>query len=218
MLSIKTSIATFFADATTILANAQQQASIAAALALLGYDEAAIQEGVALLNAARDLYDAQIKEYGEQHAATQEFNTVWGEADKAYAAHRKLAKLAFKTDPQRQTDLHLNDRKPEAFSTWYEQARHFYTAVLADTEAQTQLARFRVTLEALQAAQAQVEQTLALKTAQEKEKGEAQDATQQRDAAIVALDEWLADFKVVARIALEDQPQLLEALGLGVIP
>ena len=218
MSVINTSMSAFFAGATTILTNAQNQAAIAAALEAFGYDAAAIQEGLALLNAARGLYDVQIREYGEQHAATQAFENACSQADKAYAAHRNLAKLAFKADAQRQTNLHLNDRKPKAYAPWYEQARHFYIAVLADTEAQTQLAKFRVTLEALQAAQAQVEQTMTLKSAQEKEKGEAQDATQQRDAAIAALEAWLADFKVVARLALQDQPQLLEALSLGAIP
>ena len=87
--------------------------------------------------------------------------------------------------------------------------------MLADTEAQTQLARYKVTLEALQTALSDVEQAFTLKSSQEQEKGEAQEATQQRDAAIDALDEWLSDFKVVARIALEDTPQLLEALNLA---
>lgn len=105
-----------------------------------GYDAAALAEGQALLDAARGLYDAQIKEYGEQHAATQAFGEATKAADKVYAAHRRLAKIAFKNDSQRKTDLHLNERKPEAFNPWYEQARHFYTALLADTDAQAQLA------------------------------------------------------------------------------
>lgn len=218
MAIIDTTLPNFFTGAATILSNAQGQPQIAAALDAFGYDAAALQAGQTLFDAARSLYDAQIKEYGEQHAATQALNEAVTSADKAYAAHRRLAKIAFKTDAQRQTDLHLNDRKPEAHNPWYEQARHFYTAVVADTEAQTQLAKYKITLEALQAAGALVEQTMSLKTAQEKEKGEAQDATQQRNAAISALDEWLADFKVVARIALEDNPQLLEALNLGAIP
>jgi len=79
------------------------------------------------------------------------------------------------------------------------------------------LARYKITPEALQAAQSQVGQTFALNNVQEQEKGEAQEATQQRNAAIEALDEWLSDFKVVARIALEDTPQLLEALNLGAV-
>ena len=96
MLTINTSLSDFFADAATILTNAQGQAQIAAALEALGYDAAVIQEGLALLNTARALYDVQIKEYGEQHAATQAFLAACQQADKSYAAHRKLAKIAFK--------------------------------------------------------------------------------------------------------------------------
>ena len=216
MSTISTSFSNFFAEAELLITNALEHPEIAAALDALGYDVAAIQEGQALFDVARALYDAQIREYGEQHAATQAFLAASQQADKAYAAHRRLAKVAFKSDPQRQTDLHLNDRKPQAFNPWYEQARHFYTALVSDTAAQTQLARFKITLEALSAAQAQVEPTMSLKTAQKQETGEAQEATQQRDAAIDALDEWLADFKVVACIALDDTPQLLEALNLNV--
>ncbi len=112
----------------------------------------------------------------------------------------------------------MNERKAKAFNPWYDQARHFYTALLADAEAQTKLARYKITLEVLQAAQSQVEQAFALNSAQEQEKGEAQDTTQRRDVAVEALDEWLDEFKVIARIALEDSRQLLEALNLGAIP
>ena len=218
MSTINTSFSDFFSAAALVITNAQAHPEIAAALDAFGYDAAALQEGQTLLDTARGLYDAQIKEYGEQHAATQAFLAASKQADKTYAAHRRLAKIAFKADAQRKTDLHLNERKPQVFNPWYEQARHFYTALLADTEAQTQLARYKVTLEAIQAAQAQVEATFALKSAQEKEKGEAQESTQQRDAAMEALEEWLSDFKVVAQIALEDTPQLLEVMKLGVIP
>jgi hypothetical protein len=218
MSTISTSLSDFFAEATVLLTNAQEHADIAAALEAYGYDAATLAEGQALLDTARDLYDAQIREYGEQHAATQAFVDASEAADKVYGDHRRLAKLAFKNDAQRQTDLHLNQHKPRAFNPWYQQARHFYTALLADSDAQTALARFNVTADDLSAAQAQVEGVASLNNAQEQEKGEAQAATQERDAAIEALDDWLADFRVVARIALEDDPQLMEALHMGAIP
>lgn len=218
MSIINTSMAAFFAAATTILTNAQNQPQIAAALKNFGYDEAKLRDGQNLLTAARTLYDAQIKEYGEQHAATQTFEIACQQADKTYTNHRNIAKIAFKTDPQRQTDLHLNRRKPKAYAPWYEQARHFYTAALADAEIQKQFTKYNLTLTTLQTAQTQVEQTNTLKTAQEKEKGEAQNATQQRDTAFADLEEWLADFKIIAHIALQDTPQLLESLDLGAIP
>jgi hypothetical protein len=215
MAVIYSSIPAFLTAAATTITNAQTQATIAAALAALGYDAAVIQEGQTLLDTARALCDTQIREYGEQYAATQAFEAACQQADTTYAAHRNLAKIAFKTDLRRQTDLHLNDRKPRAFAPWYAQARHFYAAVLADPNAQTQLARYKITRDVLQAAQAQVEHAQTLKSAQEKEKGESQDATQRRDAALAALEVWLDDFKVVARIALADSPQLLESLTLS---
>jgi len=218
MSVVDASLSDFFTDAATIVANAQQQPEIAAALDTYGYDTAAIQQGQTLLATARSLYDLQIKEYGEQHGATQAFEAACRQADKTYAAHRKLAKVAFKNDAQRQTNLRLNERKSQVYALWHEQARHFYTALLADPAAQTQLTRYKITPEALQAALALVDQAETLKTAQEKEKGEAQNATVQRDAALLALDDWLADFKVVARLALADTPQLLESLKLGAIP
>ena len=56
-----------------------------------------------------------------------------------------------------------------------------------------------------------------LNAVQEKEKSEAQKATKARDAALDALEEWYVEFRELAQIALEDDAQRLEALGMGSI-
>lgn len=84
MPTIETSFSDFFAGTALILDNSQNNPNIAAALDAFGYDAAAIQVGQTLLDTARSLYDAQIKEYGEQHAATQTFLEVAQRVDKAY--------------------------------------------------------------------------------------------------------------------------------------
>ena len=43
--------------------------------------------------------------------------------------------------------------------------------------------------------------------------GESQNATKQKDKSLKELEYWVCDFKQVNKIALEDQPQLLEVLG-----
>jgi hypothetical protein len=45
------------------------------------------------------------------------------------------------------------------------------------------------------------------------EKGESQDSTKIKDAAFYKIDDWMSEFYAVAKIGLEDNPQLLEALG-----
>ena len=42
----------------------------------------------------------------------------------------------------------------------------------------------------------------------------AQETTRARDAALQALNRWMRDFRAIARIALADQPQRLEQLGV----
>ena len=66
----------------------------------------------------------------------------------------------------------------------------------------------------LSAAKAQVLEVEAKRNIQFKEKGEAQTATQLRDEALDELQDWMSDFIAIARIALEEQSQYLEMLGI----
>jgi hypothetical protein len=47
----------------------------------------------------------------------------------------------------------------------------------------------------------------------QKEIGDAQNFTKIKDSAIAKMNTWMYEFYTVARLALKDQPQLLEALG-----
>ena len=47
-----------------------------------------------------------------------------------------------------------------------------------------------------------------------KEKGEAQATTEERDEAFEELDEWISDYISIARIALDQESQYLEVLGI----
>ncbi len=65
----------------------------------------------------------------------------------------------------------------------------------------------------LEAEAALVQAVADASDAQDRERGEAQEATLARDAKLDALDQWLADYKAVAQIALAASPQQLEQLG-----
>ena len=46
-----------------------------------------------------------------------------------------------------------------------------------------------------------------------KETGESQDAKKAENAAFEKMDDWISEFYAVVRIGLEDNPQLIKALG-----
>ncbi|MCP4429147.1 MAG: hypothetical protein GY803_32070 [Chloroflexi bacterium] len=194
--------------------NGQSVPEIAAALAVYGFDAAKMQIGADLLTAAVDLHAVQKQEYSEQYAATSALNEARAAADKVYSTHRKLAKLALRDEPEAQKALLLHERKKGALDPWLGQAGIFYKNALGNQEALTALGRYNITTELLTAAQAAVVQVAHLNAAQEQERSEAQRATQERDAALDALHEWYSEFRALARIALADDPQLLEALGI----
>ncbi|MEL7067883.1 MAG: hypothetical protein AAGN15_04420 [Cyanobacteria bacterium J06581_3] len=49
---------------------------------------------------------------------------------------------------------------------------------------------------------------------QKKRKGEAKSATEKRDRHLAKLRSWLSDFRAITKIALAEDPQRLESLGI----
>ncbi len=194
--------------------NGQANTTIAALLADYGYNGTKMNEGQTLLEDAESKQAAQKKEYGEQFAATDQLDAAMSTANKTYMRHVKIARIAFKSERGIQSALQLTGRRRQTYSGWLQQARVFYENAIADANIKSALAGFGITQTALQDASDLVEQVGTKLASQLKEKGEAQEATKSRDEALEALLDWRSDYFSIARIALEEEPQLLEVLGI----
>ena len=205
----------FLTAARTSLENAQNIPEVAAAVAVLGFDDTRMAAGLAYLVAAEDLQAAQVREYGQQYEATAAFKEAFKQADAHYTIHRQLASLAIRESPEQGKQLLLHQPKKRSRSGWLQQARDFYTNLLADEDLVAALTRYNLARPDLEAGQALVAQVADLHEAQQTEKSQAQQATRDRDAALDALSDWLSEFRAVAQIALAATPQYLEALAFG---
>jgi hypothetical protein len=96
---------------------------------------------------------------------------------------------------------------------WLEAAKKFYSVASTDSAIQGKLARLKISTDDLSAANAMISDLEAARSEYLKEKGESQDSTKAKDAAFAKIDDWMSEFYAVAKIGLEDNPQLLEALG-----
>ncbi len=195
--------------------NGKDVPEIAAALSLYGIDAIKMDEGAALLATVEELQAVQKQEYSEQYAATTAVEEAWRAADKIYTAHRKIARLALRANPDAQKALMLHEPKARTLNPWLGQAGVFYKNARRNPDVITALTTYNITDVVLADAQTAVSHLADLDADQEQEKSEAQNATRERNAALDTLDEWYSAFRTIARVALQDDSQRLEALGLG---
>lgn len=195
------------------LDNAQNQSEIASALAELGYDAETIAQGKALYNKARDAFDANKTEDDETAETYKRWFDLKENLANRYSLDRKKAKVIFRKDEVTKEKLGVNGILPKAYVNWLETVKKFYSVALSDTDIQAKLARLKITPEHLDETNQLITEVEAARSDYLREVGESQNATKVKDAALAELDDWMRDFYAVAKIALDDKPQLLEALG-----
>ena len=183
-------------------------------MAEFGYTEERLQEGQQLYETASELQLKQQKEYGEQFEATDTLNAAKATANQQYAKHLKIARIALANSRNAEESLQLTGRRKRTLSGWLKQVKAFYANALASDTVLAALSQYGITAEKLTTMQEQVDEVERAFNRQLREKGEAQAATQQRDEAFEALQDWMGDFITIARIALESEPQYLEMLGV----
>ena len=200
--------------AQNAIANALAIKEVSTLLAQFGYTSTRIKEGEALYETAKELQAKQIKEYGEQYEATNILQLARAMANKTYIVHVKIARIALRNNPETNASLQLMGSRKNSLSGWLKQANAFYTNALNTPKVLASLAKFNINKKQLEEGKALVSKLESSFNAQLKEKGEAQVATKERDAAMDELQDWMSDFVAIARIALASEPQLLEMLGI----
>ena len=188
-------------------------AEIAPLLAARGYAAVTIAAKQTELANVKKLIANQIKEYGEQYAATKDYDDAVILIHPNYIDHIDLARIAFKNDTAAKTALGLKGDRKQSESGYRAQASLFYNGLLDNNDYKAAMAIKGVTDAELVKAEKAYD-ALGKKIADKlKETGEAQAATKARDKAIDDFADWFSDFKEVAKIALRQKPQLREKLG-----
>jgi len=195
------------------LENVKEQQEIASTMAEFGYTEEVLAEGEVLYTKTIDAYNNNQSEDDEKLAAYQEFEDAKQNLDQVYRLHRKKAKVVFRKQPEILEKLGVKGRVPNAYLKWLQNIKKFYSNAVGDTEIESKLARLKLTTEDLQEAVGFIAEVEDARATYLREKGESQDATKVKDEAFNNLDDWMGEFYAVAKIALDNNLQLLEALG-----
>lgn len=200
-------------DYRVALENVNAQEQIASAMVEIGYDDAIIAEGRSLLEETLKNYQGNKAEAAERSDSYDSFIHLWDELVDIYSTHRKKAKVVFRNKHAILEQLRVNTSAPSTFVGWIQVVKSFYEELSKDEELQKGVARLNFTISDITSSLLKLEKLEKARADYMKEKGESQNATQLKDESFRNLDRWMSDFFAVARIALEDNPQLLEALS-----
>ncbi len=196
-----------------VFVNLSEVADIQAEMAEYGYDETVINEGKNLYEKAQALYEKRQTESTEEKQAYDKFAEVFEQLQEQYRKDRKKAKVALLKHTEFYEPFHLKKRVPQAYLKFIQEAKVFYEQMQNNAEAKPLLARFKLNEELATAQLTAIEKVTEFRASYEKEKGESQQATKDKNKAFEDIAEWIRDFYTVAEIAFEDHPQLLESIG-----
>jgi len=182
-------------------------------LTAYGYTDEKLNEGQDLLNQTLDLVSTKEQKYGGQFESTESYDIKLAECRKTYARLRKIARVAFRNNNATLRALMISIQVKTTLSGFLHQARTFYSEAVTKPEITAKLAEYSVPIEELQAGLQLLLELESLDRVQTEGTAVAQDSTKERDKAIEALEAWIRDLVDIARVALAEKPQLLEALG-----
>lgn len=189
---------------------------IAAAVATFGYTVQKRAEGRALLVTAKAAVAAGPQTRSAQLRATAAQAADLAALKRCVTDLSAVARAIFADDRPALVALGLDQgRRPEGLARFLVVAETLYNGALNGTaEMKQELADTGYPKTRLEAERAKIDVVRAADTAQGGAKSDAQSATPDRNEALKALEAWAARYKKIARVALRDTPQKLEALGI----
>lgn len=208
---MKRTLASEISFAQNAITNALNHAEISKRLAEHRFDRKKLLEGKSITENVRMLHLSKQDKYGIQYACTDTFKADQMQAKKQYSRHIKIARLAFEGDRGIEETLQISGKRKTDIDGWLAQAHAFYNKIGAYSK---ELSRYSISPEELSQTKAMIEALYDKRQQQLISKGDAQHATRQREEARNSLKVWISRFRKTARLALQDEPQLLEALGI----
>lgn len=191
----------------------KQNAEIKKKLAKVGFTNDDIQRGIDLIQAVEDCKTRQNMGRGAQKAITQSFSEQQAEINEQYLYHLSVAKIALRNDLSLWDVLQLNGRRETTVAGWFNQVRAFYDNIALASAA---MKKHGVSAAELTQTRQMLEVAVQLRVDQAQKKSETQSATQERQRLLAELQRWESDLRYLAKFALKDDPQQLEALGIVV--
>lgn len=195
------------------LQNVESNPIIQPLMAAVGYDTVKINEGKALLNTAQTQFDVNRGLDDTKARVSKAYDEKRTEIEALFTKDRSKAKLVFVDNATALRELGLVGKIPRTLVKWLESVDLFYNTLNSQPDLVTQLNKFQIDTAHVTDALTALATLEQLRGERLQQKGVAQNATKVKNKAFKDLEKWMGTFFAYARLALANEPQLLESLG-----
>mgnify|MGYP006886070977 CR=1 FL=1 len=214
MAKPKNAISERLTFANVAISNALSDSQIGILLGEYGYQTQKLSEGKALLEVADAMVKKQVAVHGSQKDSTARALAAEKTARVAYQNLAQVARAAFSRDKAKLAVLGLDNPMPKPLPLFITMATALFDNASHTAEIADILKSYGYNTDKLSKERGKIVELSAANQAQEAAIGSAQQATFEQNKAMEALDYWMGGFVKVAKVALREQPQLLEKLGI----
>lgn len=200
-------------QASLTLHNLRSNEQLQMQLSQCGFDAYQMKEGEKLIEEARKLTEQLETVQRQSKEASLSLKNTRKHIHHRYMSHLSIARVAFRSDVGACDALGLKGKRERSLEQWLKQTQDFYRNSSPYVEA---LQMHGVALHELDEIRILVGQLIQLASLQKQMQSRYQMLTQQKQETMELLKNWYDRLTRIARLALEDNPQRLEAIGIFV--
>ena len=198
-----------------LIENSVNNPSVSATMSVFGFSTKKLLEGKVLYEEIENLMIRLGEHYDGHNLVSNTFSLKFHDADDRFSMHIRLARAILRNKAVKFSELlGINHERSGIFSEWINQARQFYGNALASRKLSSFLSRMNITEDTMLEMISDLDDLEQLKIQEEKELGKRPSEYLHLDNLIIKLEQWISEYKAVARIAFEDNFAALESLGM----
>lgn len=195
-----------------VLGQSLSDQTLVSSLSTFGYGLKEMERGRQLLENLRQIDQEQEAARRRRIQLNGEKGNLQKSLQKRYMRYIKLGRIAFDNTSLAKKALGLEGPRAKQFDEWYQQVYLFCKNLIAEDEWMKALSGFGVKKTDIYRILDDLEKLEELNTRFEHAKELSKEMTKKKRQQLVSLQDWLSDYLKIARLALEEEPQLLDKL------
>lgn len=208
----KLSFEEYMTKVAELIGNSLSDPRIVEATGRFGYDEKRIKEGERIYRMVQEVNLAQNRAMDQKVKVHEERRVLQASVRKKYMKMLQIARIAFDKDVIIRKALQLEGPREVALDAWLNQIALFGNRLLNESVWAGKLKEYGIGKKDLTALMSELDKLRGVALACEQSKAESKKETSVKKQQLKELQEWVSDYLKIARIALDDHPELYAKL------